>query len=108
MLAKVINGLCWAGPFLAIGFFPSAYQYFILLGIGLGNLSTFVLMKSINKLNNKEQLIVGSISLISIPIAAGLDSLFFSARTDIAVLLSRALIGVAYGIAGIYAYFSAI
>ena len=51
---KVINGLCWAGPFLAIGLFPSAYQYFILLGIGMGNLSTFILMKTINKLNNKE------------------------------------------------------
>ncbi|MGA7899300.1 MAG: hypothetical protein WCA39_10610 [Nitrososphaeraceae archaeon] len=108
MIAKVINGLCWAGPFLAIGLFPSAYQYFILLGIGMGNLSTFILMKTINKLNNKEQLIVGSISLISIPLAAGLDTSFFSARSDIAVLLSRALIAVAYGIAGIYAYFSSI
>lgn len=108
MIAKIVNGLCWAGPFLAIGLIPSAYQYFILLGIGMGNLSTFILMKSINKLNNKEQLIVGSISLISIPLAAGLDSSFFAARTDIAILLSRALIAAAYGIAGLYAYFSTI
>ena len=108
MTAKVINGFCWAGPFLAIGLIPSAYQYFILLGIGMGNLSTFILMKTINNLNNKEQLIVGSISLISIPLAAGIDTSFFSARSDIAVLLSRALIAVAYGIAGIYAYFSSI
>jgi hypothetical protein len=106
MIAKIINGLCWAGPFLAIGLIPSAYQYFILLGIGMGNLSTYFLMKTINKLNNKEQLIVGSISLISIPLAAGLDNSFFSARADIAILLSRALVAAAYGIAGVYAYFS--
>jgi hypothetical protein len=105
-IAKVINGLCWAGPFLAIGLIPSAYQYFILLGIGMGNISTFMLMKTINKLDNKEQLIVGSISLISIPLAAGLDTSLFSSRSDLAVLFSRALIAVAYGVGGIYAYYS--
>ena len=106
MKAKIINGLCWAGPFLAIGIIPSAYQYLILLGIGIGNISTFIMMRSINKLNNREQLIVGSISLLSIPVAAGLDALFFSSKGDLAMLLSRALIAVAYGIGGIYAYFS--
>jgi hypothetical protein len=35
-----------------------------------------------------------------------LDTSLFSSRSDLAVLFSRALIAVAYGVAGIYAYFS--
>jgi hypothetical protein len=43
--AKAANGICWAGPFAAIGAFPAFYQYLILLGIGLGNLSTYLFLK---------------------------------------------------------------
>jgi hypothetical protein len=40
--AKILNGVCWTGPFVAIAPFPSLYQYLILAGIGLGNLSTYL------------------------------------------------------------------
>ena len=61
--AKVLNGICWASPFAAIGIYPALYQYLILLGIGLGNLSTYLLMKKYNGVNNTEQMIVGLVSI---------------------------------------------
>jgi hypothetical protein len=101
--AKVINGLCWAGPFVAIPMFIHFYQYLILLGIGLGNTSTYLLMRKYNKSDNREQLVVGLISLLAIPVAIGIDSAFFTTRQDIALMTSRVLIAVAYGVGGIYA-----
>src|SRR5919202_4674593 len=100
---KAINGLCWAGPFIAIPIFIHFYQFLILLGIGLGNISTYLLMRKYNKLDNREQMIVGLISLFSIPLAIGFDSILFAARQDIALMTSRVLIAVAYGVGGIYA-----
>lgn len=104
--AKVINGLCWAGPFIAIAAFPSLFQYLILLGIGLGNLSTYIFMKRYSMLDNKEQLIVGLISLVTIPIAVEIDTSLFNTQQDIAVMLSRILISISYAAGGIYALFS--
>ena len=104
--AKAINGLCWAGPFVAIGAFPSLFQYLILLGIGLGNLSTYILMKKYSGLDNKEQLIVGLIALLSIPAAIGIDTALFTTHQDIAIMLSRILISVSYAVGGIYALFA--
>jgi hypothetical protein len=101
--AKALNGLCWAGPFAAIPVFPSLYQFLILLGIGLGNFSTYVLMKKYSRLDNREQMIVALISLASIPIAWEIDLTLLIARHDIAVMLSRILISTAYGTGGIYA-----
>ena len=101
--AKAVNGLCWAGPFIAIPIFMHFYQFLILLGIGLGNISTYLLMRKYNKLDNREQMIVGLISLFSIPLAIGFDSILFAARQDIALMTSRVLIAVAYGVGGIYA-----
>ena len=102
---KVINGLCWAAPFAAIGVFPSIYQYLILLGIGLGNTSTYLFMKKFSSLSNNEQIIVGIISLLAIPIAVFLDTLFVSNQT-IAVILSRLMIAIAYGTGGVFALLS--
>jgi hypothetical protein len=48
-------------------------------------------------------MIVGLISLFSIPLAIGFDSILFTARQDIALMTSRVLIAVAYGVGGIYA-----
>ena len=104
--AKTINGLCWAGPFVAIGAFPSLLQYLILLGIGLGNLSTYILMKKYSGLDNKEQLIVGLISLLSIPAAIGIDTALFATHQDIAIMLSRILISISYAVGGVYALFA--
>jgi hypothetical protein len=59
MNAKVLNGLCWAGPFATMVIFPSLLPYLVLLGIGLGNNSTYVLLKRYNGISSHEQLIVG-------------------------------------------------
>jgi len=60
-------------------------------------------MKKYSRLDNREQMIVGLISLASIPIAWEIDLTLFIARHDIAVMLSRILISTAYGVGGIYA-----
>ncbi|HJU13852.1 MAG TPA: hypothetical protein VJ792_05290 [Candidatus Nitrosotalea sp.] len=99
---KAINGLCWAAPFAAIGAFPHLYQYMILLGIGLGNTSTYTFMKKFSGLANNEQIIVGAISLAAIPIAVFVDTSFVSNQT-VAVIVSRIMIAAAYGAGGIYA-----
>lgn len=99
---KAINGLCWAAPFAAIGAFPHLYQYLILLGIGLGNSSTYMFMRRFSGMANNEQIIVGLISLAAIPIAVVLDTSFVSNQT-VAVIVSRFMIALAYGAGGIFA-----
>ncbi|HEV2193469.1 MAG TPA: hypothetical protein VGR54_07635 [Nitrosopumilaceae archaeon] len=104
---KSVNGLCWAAPFAAIGMFPSLYQYLILLGIGLGNLSTYLFMRKYSGLDNYEQIIVAVISLAAIPVAAVIDtSQFIITNQTIAVITSRILIAIAYGAGGVYALFA--
>ena len=100
--AKALNGICWAGPFVAIAAFPSLYPYFILLGIGLGNFSTYLLMKRYSGLDNREQMIVGLVSLTALPIVVEINTTLFIAKQDIAIMLSRIFISIAYGIGGIY------
>ncbi len=99
---SAINGICWAGPFVAIGAFPSLLQYLILLGIGLGNLSTYLIMKKFSNQDNKEQMIVGCIALASIPVAVFIDTSLVTLQ-DVAVVLSRILIAISYAAGGIYA-----
>jgi hypothetical protein len=99
---KAINGLCWAAPFAAIGVFPHLYQYLILLGIGLGNASTYAFMRKFSGLTNQEQIIVGAISLVAIPLAIFIDTSFVSNQI-VAVIVSRFMIAVAYGAGGVYA-----
>lgn len=101
--SKALNGICWAGPFAAIAAFPSLYQYLILLGIGLGNLSTYLLIKKYSNADNREQLIVAVISLVAIPVAIVIDSSLFASNQDIAVMLSRILIAIAYAAGGAFA-----
>jgi hypothetical protein len=101
--AKVVNGFSWAAPFALIGVFPLMYQYLILVGIGLGNLSTFLLMKKYSNLDSREQMIVGLVSLASIPISIGIGMTVFALRHDLAVFSSRMLIAIAYAAGGIYA-----
>ncbi|MFB5623121.1 MAG: hypothetical protein ACE5RH_03925 [Nitrosarchaeum sp.] len=105
---KIINGCCWALPFAIIGIFPEYFQYLILFGIGLGNSSTYIFMKLFSNQNNKEQMFVGVIALIMIPIAIEIDTSIFVAQQDISILLSRLLISIAYAIGGTYALFSKI
>jgi hypothetical protein len=101
-MVKTMNGLCWAAPFAAIGISPHLYQYLILLGIGLGNTSTFLFMKKYSHLVNLEQIIVGALSLAAIPIAIFLDTSLISNQTT-AIITSRIMIAVAYGAGGIFA-----
>lgn len=101
--AKALNAVCWAGPFASIAAFPALYQYLILLGIGLGNLATYAMMKKYSRLDNREQLIVAAISLAALPAALAIDTSVFAEQQDIAVMLSRMLIALAYGAGGSYA-----
>ena len=101
--AKILNGICWAGPFAAIAAFPSLYQYLILAGIGLGNLSTYLMIKKYGNMDNPEQLIVALVSLAAVPTAVIIDSMIFATRQDIAVMLSRIFIGIAYATGGGFA-----
>lgn len=101
--AKVVNGLCWATPFASIGIFPSMYQYLILVGIGLGNFSTYLLMEKYSHLENREQMIVGLLSLAFIPVSIGIGMTLFTVRHDLGIFLSRMLIAIAYAAGGIYA-----
>ena len=108
--AKIINGICWAGPFSIIAVLPFLFPYLILAGIGFGNISTYLLLKKYRNINyNKHnssdasqgQLIVGLISLIAIPIVFEVYTMV-TAREDIVSLLSRYLISFAYAVGGIY------
>jgi hypothetical protein len=108
LYVKIINGCCWALPFALIGIFPQYFQYLILLGIGLGNSSTYIFIKFYSTQGNKEQILVGLASLLAIPIAMEIDSSIFVSHQDIAILLSRLLISISYAIGGVYALFSGI
>lgn len=101
--AKTLNGISWAGPFAAITAFPSFYQYLILAGIGLGNLSTYLMIKKYSSMDNHEQLIVALVSLAAIPTVVIIDSMIFATRQDIAIMVSRIFIGIAYAAGGAYA-----
>ncbi|MDH3340801.1 MAG: hypothetical protein OEL84_05905 [Nitrosopumilus sp.] len=83
--------------------FPEFTQYLILLGIGLGNLSTFVFLKKFSGLGNIEQLLVGIISIVMLPVAIETNSLVLTEHQDTEVLLSRIFISMAYATGGFYA-----
>jgi formate-dependent nitrite reductase membrane component NrfD len=101
---KIINGLSWAGPFLAIPIFHPIAHYLILLGIGAGNISTFFLIKRYSKYDNKEQFIVGILAIIMIPVLFLIDVLLAPVIVHQHVLtLSRIFVAISYGIGGIYA-----
>lgn len=102
LYVKIINGLCWAGPFLVIPVLHNLYPYLILLGIGMGNISTYFFIKRYSRADNKEQLMVGLIAICGIPIAIVLETTIFSTNYEIALLFSRLLISFSYGVGGIY------
>ena len=110
--AKIINGICWAGPFAAIAILPFLFPYLILAGIGSGNVSTYLLLKRYKNINynnddngsdaGRGQFIVGLISLVAIPIVFEVHTNMFTVRDDISIMLSRFLISFAYAVGGIY------
>jgi predicted branched-subunit amino acid permease len=101
---KIINGMCWAGPFGLGAIIPPLHEYLILAGIGLGNVSTFIIFLLINKIRNIDQLIVGLICLFSIVL---IFFLFYENVIDkpAGEFLARILISIAYGIGGLYSAF---
>jgi hypothetical protein len=102
---KIINGICWAGPFFFAVFMPVIHEFLILLGIGLGNISTALIFLKYNRLKNKDQMIVGLICLISIVIIMVLYQYDLVAKVQ-GEFLARILISIAYGIGGVYSLFS--
>ncbi len=101
-IMKVINGLSWATPFALITVFPAYYPYLVLLGIGLGNVSTYLVFKYMRASAFREQLIVGVISLTALPLLVTIKSLN-AVSDDVLLLLLRLCIALAYGIGGTYA-----
>lgn len=102
--AKIVNGICWAAPFASIAAFPSLYQYLVLTGIGLGNFSTFLLMKKYSGFESREQAIVGLLCIAFIPVTVGVSSTTLLALNhNVVTLLSRIFIALSYAVGGIYA-----
>lgn len=102
---KILNGICWAGPFFFVAFIPVIHEFLILLGIGLGNISTSLIFLKYNRLKNKDQMIVGLVCLISIVIIMVLYQYELIEKLQ-GEFLARILISIAYGIGGVYSLFS--
>lgn len=94
MSAKLVNGLCWAGPFALITVFQSMYPYLVLLGIGAGNICTYNLLRKYSHLSNKGQYLVGILSISFIPVALIVNYTIFQNSLELASLVSRLLIGI--------------
>jgi hypothetical protein len=103
MNAKIVNGICWAGPFAMIPIFQSLYPYLVLLGIGAGNICTYKLLQKYSNISNKEQYLVGILSILFVPMALTINYTILQNSTELAPLASRLLIGIAYGAGGLYA-----
>ncbi len=71
----------------------------------MGNLSTFYLIKKYSNIKNYEQFIVGMISIFFIPLAIYIDSALIS-NQNLAIIISRLMIAISYGIGGIFALVS--
>jgi hypothetical protein len=79
------------------------FTYLVLVGIGLGNISTFLVIKRYNGISSHEQLIVGLVSLAAIPVTFEVHSSIFVIRGDVAIMLSRIFVSLACAAGGIYA-----
>ena len=101
-IMKAVNGLSWATPFALIPIFPAYYPYLVLLGIGLGNVSTYLIFRRMHRFTFIEQFIVGVISLAALPLLVALKSLN-AISDDVLLLLVRLCIALAYGIGGTHA-----
>lgn len=99
---KAVTAICWAAPFLAISVFPEYYSYLILLGIGLGNTSTYLTTRKATGVNFSEQLVVGMVSLVALPLLLFLDSSHIFS-SDMLQFFTRLFIA-AYGAGGAYAF----
>jgi hypothetical protein len=101
---KLINGLTWALPFTLIPFFQKDYPFLLLTGLSSGNISTFIFLRRYSQIYNIEQIITGSILLISLFCVL---ILYYGYLVDYESILfiSRILISLSYGLGGIVGYF---
>ena len=60
-------------------------------------------MKKYSMMDNREQMIVGLISLAAFFVSLGVDTSLFITRQDMAIMTSRILISITYGSGGAYA-----
>ncbi|MEM3084197.1 MAG: hypothetical protein QXU32_09700 [Nitrososphaerales archaeon] len=98
---RLVDGICWAVLFAIITLFPNHRFYLILLGIGLGNTSSFLVMRKIVSVNFYEHLIVRLISLVTLPMVIGLHSLHLLSA-HLLEFLGRLFIAFAYVAGGMY------
>lgn len=100
---KIVAGACWVVPFVLIAVFPNYYLDLILLGIGLGNTSTYLVTRKVSGASFSEQLMVGAISLASLPVIFFLGSSHIFSD-DMLQFLTRLFIASAYGAGGAYTF----
>ena len=65
--------------------------------------STYLLLKRYNDISSHEQLIVSLVSLAAIPVTFEVHSSIVEIIGDVAILLSRIFVSLAYAAGGIYA-----
>ncbi|MBA3750259.1 MAG: hypothetical protein H0X03_05090 [Nitrosopumilus sp.] len=101
---KLINGLTWALPFALIPFFQKDYPFLLLAGLSSGNISTFIFLRLYSQIHSIEQIITGSVLLVSLICVL---ILYYNHIADYESILftSRLLISASYGLGGIIGYF---
>lgn len=100
---KLVNGLTWALPFTLIPFFPKDYPFLLLTGLSSGNISTFIFLRRYSQLYSIEQIVTGSVLLISL---FCILILYYGYLVDYESILftSRILISLSYGLGGVVGY----
>lgn len=93
----LLNSIVWSFPILLGLIIQTNFIYYVSMSIGFGNIVTYLIFLKYNKTDNREQLIVGFIVLLSTFFTAiiSLNSL----NLDVII---RIIIGISYGIGGIY------
>jgi hypothetical protein len=104
---KLINGLTWALPFTLIPFFQKDYPFLLLAGLSFGNISTFVFLRRYSRIHSIEQIITGSVLLLSLFCILILYHTY-SVDYESILFASRLLISLSYGLGGISGYFRAL
>ena len=102
-IIKLINGLTWALPFVLIPFLQKYYPFFLLTGLFLDNISTFIFLRKYSKIYSIEQVITGSLTLSSL-----FSIVVYYNYTDnyeLTLFLTRVMISVSYAIGGLVGYF---
>ncbi len=101
---KAINGLTWALPFTLIPFFQNDYPFLLLAGLSSGNISAFIFLRRYSQIHSIEQIITGSVLLLSLFCILILYYVYLIDYESI-LFSSRLFISLSYGLGGIIGYF---